>query len=76
MKAFQSQGGIIVGGLSKGEWANVKRAGAVLPAGKICPTAKPYSDDPNAEPSTSSPKRSGPRASRTSPPTPGSWRRN
>ena len=50
MKAFVAQGGVIVAGLSKGEWANVKRAGAVLPAGKICPTAKPYSDDPNADP--------------------------
>jgi len=50
MKAFQAQGGVIVAGLSKGEWANVKRAGAVLPAGQICPTAKPYSDDPNAPP--------------------------
>ena len=50
MKAFQAQGGVIVAGLSKGEWANVKRAGAVLPAGKICPTAKPYSADPNADP--------------------------
>ena len=50
MKAFQAQGGVIVAGLSKGEWANVKRAGAVLPAGKICPTAKPYSLDPNADP--------------------------
>jgi len=50
MKRFQSQGGVIVAGLSKGEWANVKRAGAVLPAGKICPTSKPYSDDPNANP--------------------------
>ena len=49
MKWFQSQGGVIVAGLSKGEWANVKRAGAVLPAGKICPTAKPYSDDPSAK---------------------------
>ena len=48
MKRFQSQGGVIVAGLSKGEWANVKRAGAVLSAGKICPTAKPYSDDPDA----------------------------
>lgn len=48
MKRFQSQGGVIVAGLSKGEWANVKRAGAVLPAGKICPTPKPYSDDPDA----------------------------
>lgn len=50
MKAFQAQGGTIVAGLSKGEWANVKRSGAVLPAGKICPTAKPYSLDPNADP--------------------------
>jgi hypothetical protein len=49
MKRFQSEGGAIVVGLSKGEWANMKRAGAVLPAGKICPTAKPYSADPNAE---------------------------
>src|SRR5947209_6198096 len=49
MKAFQAQGGVIVAGLSKGEWANVKRAGTVLPAGKICPTAKPYSLDPNAD---------------------------
>src|SRR5262249_29002835 len=50
MKAFQAQGRTIVVGLSKGEWANVKRAGAVLPAGRICPTAKPYSADPNADP--------------------------
>jgi hypothetical protein len=49
MKAFQAQGGTIVVGLSKGEWANVRRAGAVLPAGQICPTAKPYSLDPNAK---------------------------
>ena len=50
MKAFQAQGGTIVVGLSKGEWSNVRRAGAVLPAGKICPTAKPYSLDPDADP--------------------------
>jgi hypothetical protein len=49
MKRFQSQGGTIVVGLSKGEWANVKRSGAVLPAGQICPMAKPYSNDPNAD---------------------------
>jgi hypothetical protein len=49
MKRFQAQGGVIVAGLSKGEWANVRRSGAVLPAGQICPTAKPYSDDPNAK---------------------------
>ena len=50
MKAFQAQGGTIVVGLSKGEWVNVRRAGAVKPAGQICPTAKPYSSDPNAKP--------------------------
>lgn len=49
MKRFTSQGGTIVAGLSKGEWANVKRAGAAPPAGQICPTAKPYSSDPNAK---------------------------
>lgn len=50
MKAFQAQGGTIVVGLSKGEWANVKRTGAVLPAGQVCPTAKPYSLDASADP--------------------------
>lgn len=50
MKAFQAKGGTIVVGLSKGEWFNVRRSGAVLPAGQICPTAKPYSLDPNAKP--------------------------
>ncbi|HEY7331241.1 MAG TPA: hypothetical protein VH592_26645 [Gemmataceae bacterium] len=50
MKRFQSEGGTIVAGLSKGEWANVRRSGAVLPAGQICPTAKPYSTDPDADP--------------------------
>jgi len=48
MKRFQAQGGVIVAGLSKGEWTNVKRSGAVLPAGQICPTAKPYGADPDA----------------------------
>lgn len=52
MKRFQSEGGTIVVGLSKGEWANVRRSGAVLPAGQICPTAKPYSADPDADPAT------------------------
>jgi hypothetical protein len=52
MKRFQSQGGTIVVGLSKGEWANVRRSGAVPPAGQVCPTAKPYSADPNAAPVT------------------------
>jgi len=49
-KALANADRDIVAGLSKSEWANVKRAGAVLPAGKICPTAKPYSADPNADP--------------------------
>jgi len=49
-EAFQSSGGTHRRRLSKGEWANVKRSGAVLPAGQICPTAKPYSSDPNATP--------------------------
>lgn len=49
MKRFQSEGGTIVVGLSRGEWANVRRSGAVSPAGQICPTAKPYSDDPAAK---------------------------
>jgi len=49
MKAFQAQGGTIVVGLSRGEWANVRRAGCVPPAGQLCPTAKPYSDDPAAK---------------------------
>jgi len=50
MKRFTSQGGTIVGGLSQGEWANVRRSGAVPPAGQVCPTAKPYSLDPSAKP--------------------------
>jgi hypothetical protein len=49
MRRFTAQGGTIVVGLSKGEWANVRRSGAVPPAGQVCPTAKPYSDDPNAK---------------------------
>ena len=49
MKRFTSQGGTIVVGLSKGEWANFRLSGAVPPAGQICPTAKPYSDDPTAK---------------------------
>ena len=50
MKRFQSQGGVIVAGLSKGEWANVRRSGVAPPAGQICPTAKPYGNDPDGKP--------------------------
>jgi hypothetical protein len=51
-KTFVSQGGVIVTGsmLSGQEWANAKAAEAIAPAGKLCPTPKPYSDDPDAEP--------------------------
>jgi hypothetical protein len=49
-KAFVAQGGTLVyGGMLDGqEWANAKRAQAIEPAGRICPTAKPYSSDPDA----------------------------
>jgi hypothetical protein len=49
-KNFVAQGGTLVYGpmLSPQEWANAKKAGAIQSAGKICPTAKPYSDDPDA----------------------------
>jgi len=36
--------------LNKQEWANVKRSGAMLPAGQVTPSPKPFSDDPNARP--------------------------
>lgn len=38
--------------LSKGEWENARRAKAIQPAGRLFPTPKPYSDDPNAPPVT------------------------
>lgn len=49
-KAVQADGGTIITGsmLKKEQWQKAKEAGAVLPAGKIKPTAKPYSLDPNA----------------------------
>jgi hypothetical protein len=49
-KNFVAQGGTLVYGpmLSPQEWQNAKKAGAIQSAGKICPTAKPYSDDPDA----------------------------
>lgn len=34
--------------LNKEQWNNVKAAGAVLPAGKVTPSPKPFSDDPRA----------------------------
>jgi hypothetical protein len=42
-------GTIVHGGMLTGEqWKNVKEKGAIEPAGKMWPTPKPYSDDPNA----------------------------
>ncbi len=42
---------VIHGGtLSAGQWANARASGAVLPAGQVTPSPKPYSTDPNAKP--------------------------
>lgn len=51
-KAWVAQGGTLVHGsmMNGQEWKNAKEAGAIQPAGQLCPTAKPYSDDPNAKP--------------------------
>ena len=40
------------GSMTSGLWANAKDAGALLPAGRVTPSPRPYSDDPNAEPVT------------------------
>jgi hypothetical protein len=50
-KAWVAQGGTLVYGpmLSGQEWANAKKAEAIQSAGKLCPTAKPYGQDPNAK---------------------------
>jgi hypothetical protein len=47
-----SKGYTIVSGsqLTKAEWNNVRRAGALPPAGHVTPSAKPFSDDPDAKP--------------------------
>ena len=51
-KAAVAQNYTVVHGgmMHRQEWTNAKAAGAIRPAGKVCPTAKPYSDDPNAPP--------------------------
>ena len=42
-------GAIVHGGMLTGEqWENVKAKGAIEPAGRLWPTPKPYSDDPDA----------------------------
>jgi len=51
-KKWVSKGGTLVHGsmMNGQEWKNAKEAGAIVPAGRLCPTPKPYSDDPNAPP--------------------------
>jgi hypothetical protein len=50
-KNFVAQGGKLIYGpmMSPQEWENAKKANAIQPAGKICPTPKPYSQDPDAK---------------------------
>ena len=46
-----SEGYAVIHGssLPKGAWGNVRRSGAALPSGRLRPTPKPYSSDPNAD---------------------------
>ncbi len=50
-KTWVSKGGTIVHGsmMNGQEWKKAKEAGAIVPSGHLCPTPKPYSDDPNAK---------------------------
>jgi hypothetical protein len=50
-RRFVAEGGTLVYGpmLSPQEWQNAKKAGAIQSAGKICPSPKPYGDDPAAK---------------------------
>jgi hypothetical protein len=34
--------------LNKDQWKNIRRSSAMLPAGQVTPSPKPFSDDPNA----------------------------
>ena len=49
-KKWVSMGGTTVHGsmMNGQEWKKAKEAGAIVPAGHLCPSPKPYSDDPNA----------------------------
>lgn len=53
-KTWVSKGGTLVYGsmMNRDEWKNAKDAEAIQPAGKLCPSPKPYSEDPNADPVT------------------------
>jgi hypothetical protein len=50
-KIAMSQGYTVIPGgtFSRDTWGNIRNAGAALPAGKVTPSPKPYSDDPDAE---------------------------
>jgi hypothetical protein len=50
-KAWVAKGGTLVyGSMMNGqEWKRAKEVGCIQPAGQLCPTAKPYGDDPNAK---------------------------
>src|SRR5262249_11414519 len=50
-KKWVAEGGTLVYGpmLSGQEWKKAKEAGAIESAGKLCPTPKPYSQDPDAK---------------------------
>jgi hypothetical protein len=49
-KRIQSMGGTILTGsmLNKQQWQKAKEADAIQPAGKVCPSPQPYSNNPNA----------------------------
>lgn len=49
-KTWVSKGGTVVYGsmMNAQEWQKAKEAGAIDPAGKLCPSPKPYGTDPNA----------------------------
>lgn len=49
-KTWVSKGGTVVYGsmMNAQEWQKAKEAGAINPAGKLCPSPKPYGTDPNA----------------------------
>lgn len=40
---------VFPGALSKGEWQNVRNSGAILPAGQVTPSPKPYSPEGRPE---------------------------
>jgi hypothetical protein len=50
-KAWVAKGGRLIYGpeLSGQEWQNAKKAGAIQPAGKLCPSPQPYSQDKDAK---------------------------